>query len=279
MSSRQLPSGLSPTLQERGLRPAIDANGRVARDPGANHRVVLAIGGSASRPISSISRAADAPNILERTLGNVSPTGTADRYQYTGTYHGEPGSIAKTSRRWENWSGGSICGRCHPFLCRTLKAAHGPGRLAEHRRVRGLSRRCRVVYRRPRRFLHRVRRTERRLTHQLSTDGHKPAVSPGVGCHGGEHLRQSRFRTSSDRPQSACDLLIHAEVFSACDNPSERKHQAVRELLVPCFQALSVTCRDALHRPYGWNTRSTKVIDKAIRKFRTDESGCIGCPL
>ena len=33
-------------------------------------------------------RAADAPNILERTLGDVRPTGTADRYQYTGTYHG-----------------------------------------------------------------------------------------------------------------------------------------------------------------------------------------------
>src|SRR5262249_40036068 len=33
-------------------------------------------------------KAADAPNILERTLGNVSPTGTTDRYQYTGTYHG-----------------------------------------------------------------------------------------------------------------------------------------------------------------------------------------------
>jgi hypothetical protein len=32
--------------------------------------------------------AADAPNILERTLGPVNPTGTADRYQYTGTYHG-----------------------------------------------------------------------------------------------------------------------------------------------------------------------------------------------
>jgi kynurenine formamidase len=32
--------------------------------------------------------AADAPNILERTLGDVSPTGTTDRYQYTGTYHG-----------------------------------------------------------------------------------------------------------------------------------------------------------------------------------------------
>src|ERR1041385_2559611 len=31
-------------------------------------------------------KAADAPNILERTLGNVSPTGTTDRYQYTGTY-------------------------------------------------------------------------------------------------------------------------------------------------------------------------------------------------
>ncbi|MGA7796921.1 MAG: cyclase family protein [Candidatus Acidiferrales bacterium] len=31
---------------------------------------------------------ADAPNILERTLGNVTPTGTTDRYQYTGTYHG-----------------------------------------------------------------------------------------------------------------------------------------------------------------------------------------------
>ena len=32
--------------------------------------------------------APDAPNILERTLGPVNPTGTADRYQYTGTYHG-----------------------------------------------------------------------------------------------------------------------------------------------------------------------------------------------
>jgi kynurenine formamidase len=33
-------------------------------------------------------QAPDAPNILERTLGNVASTGTADRYQYTGTYHG-----------------------------------------------------------------------------------------------------------------------------------------------------------------------------------------------
>src|ERR1700730_5302298 len=33
-------------------------------------------------------KAADAPFILERVLGNVSPTGTTDRYQYTGTYHG-----------------------------------------------------------------------------------------------------------------------------------------------------------------------------------------------
>ena len=33
-------------------------------------------------------KAADAPNILERSLGNVTPTGTTDRYQYTGTYHG-----------------------------------------------------------------------------------------------------------------------------------------------------------------------------------------------
>ena len=33
-------------------------------------------------------KAADAPNILERTLGNVTATGTTDRYQYTGTYHG-----------------------------------------------------------------------------------------------------------------------------------------------------------------------------------------------
>jgi kynurenine formamidase len=33
-------------------------------------------------------KAADAPNILERTLGDVNPTGTTDRYQYTGTYHG-----------------------------------------------------------------------------------------------------------------------------------------------------------------------------------------------
>ena len=33
-------------------------------------------------------QAADAPNILERVLGPVSPTGTADQYKYTGTYHG-----------------------------------------------------------------------------------------------------------------------------------------------------------------------------------------------
>jgi kynurenine formamidase len=33
-------------------------------------------------------KAADAPNILERTLGAVNPAGTTDRYQYTGTYHG-----------------------------------------------------------------------------------------------------------------------------------------------------------------------------------------------
>jgi len=33
-------------------------------------------------------KAVDAPNILERVLGNVGPTGTTDRYQYTGTYHG-----------------------------------------------------------------------------------------------------------------------------------------------------------------------------------------------
>src|SRR5256885_9314892 len=32
--------------------------------------------------------AADAPNILERTLGPVNPIRTADRSQYTGTYHG-----------------------------------------------------------------------------------------------------------------------------------------------------------------------------------------------
>ena len=32
--------------------------------------------------------AADAPNILERVLGPVNPTGTADQYKYTGTYHG-----------------------------------------------------------------------------------------------------------------------------------------------------------------------------------------------
>src|SRR3984893_18643987 len=35
-------------------------------------------------------KAADAPNILERTLGPVSPTGTTDRYQYTGP---SPGGI------------------------------------------------------------------------------------------------------------------------------------------------------------------------------------------
>jgi kynurenine formamidase len=33
-------------------------------------------------------KAADAPNILERVLVNVSPTVSTDRYQYTGTYHG-----------------------------------------------------------------------------------------------------------------------------------------------------------------------------------------------
>jgi kynurenine formamidase len=33
-------------------------------------------------------QAADTPNILERVLGNVTPTGSTDRYQYTGTYHG-----------------------------------------------------------------------------------------------------------------------------------------------------------------------------------------------
>jgi kynurenine formamidase len=32
--------------------------------------------------------AADAPFILERTLNDVTPAGTTDRYQYTGTYHG-----------------------------------------------------------------------------------------------------------------------------------------------------------------------------------------------
>jgi kynurenine formamidase len=33
-------------------------------------------------------KAADAPNVLERSLGAVTATGTTDRYQYTGTYHG-----------------------------------------------------------------------------------------------------------------------------------------------------------------------------------------------
>src|SRR4029453_12606962 len=33
-------------------------------------------------------QAADAPNILVRALGPVAPTGTADQYRYTGTYHG-----------------------------------------------------------------------------------------------------------------------------------------------------------------------------------------------
>src|SRR5256885_16790854 len=32
--------------------------------------------------------AADAPNILQRTLGPVTAAGTTDQYQYTGTYHG-----------------------------------------------------------------------------------------------------------------------------------------------------------------------------------------------
>src|SRR5262249_40392687 len=33
-------------------------------------------------------QAADTPNVLERVLGNVTPNGSTDRYQYTGTYHG-----------------------------------------------------------------------------------------------------------------------------------------------------------------------------------------------
>src|SRR5215471_9716380 len=33
-------------------------------------------------------KAVDAPNVLERVLGNISSTGSTDRYQYTGTYHG-----------------------------------------------------------------------------------------------------------------------------------------------------------------------------------------------
>jgi len=33
--------------------------------------------------------AADAPVILQRTLNPVTPSGTTDRYQYTGSYHGE----------------------------------------------------------------------------------------------------------------------------------------------------------------------------------------------
>jgi kynurenine formamidase len=33
-------------------------------------------------------KAADAANILDRAIVNVSPTGSTDRYQYTGTYHG-----------------------------------------------------------------------------------------------------------------------------------------------------------------------------------------------
>src|SRR5690348_9162017 len=33
-------------------------------------------------------KAADAPFYLERTLNDVTATGTTDRYQYTGTYHG-----------------------------------------------------------------------------------------------------------------------------------------------------------------------------------------------
>jgi kynurenine formamidase len=33
-------------------------------------------------------QAPDAPNILERVLGPVNPTGTVDQYRYTGTYHG-----------------------------------------------------------------------------------------------------------------------------------------------------------------------------------------------
>ena len=33
-------------------------------------------------------KAADAANILERAIVTVSPTGSTDRYQYTGTYHG-----------------------------------------------------------------------------------------------------------------------------------------------------------------------------------------------
>jgi len=46
-----------------------------------------------TRPISlahdvAQEMAADTPNILERTIVAVSPTGSTDRYQYSGTYHG-----------------------------------------------------------------------------------------------------------------------------------------------------------------------------------------------
>ena len=58
----------------------------------AKRKQALALAREA-RPISlahdvAQEKAADTPNILERTIVAVSPTGSTDRYQYSGTYHG-----------------------------------------------------------------------------------------------------------------------------------------------------------------------------------------------
>ena len=58
----------------------------------AKRKQALALAKEA-RPISlahdvAQEKAADTPNILERTIVAVSPTGSTDRYQYSGTYHG-----------------------------------------------------------------------------------------------------------------------------------------------------------------------------------------------
>src|SRR6266404_2734892 len=52
--------------------------------------LALAKEGVAISPAHDVAqqKAAGAPFILERTLNDVTATGTTDRYQYTGTYHG-----------------------------------------------------------------------------------------------------------------------------------------------------------------------------------------------
>jgi kynurenine formamidase len=55
--------------------------------------------------------AADAPNILQRTLAPVLPTGTADQYQYTGTYHGIVHSHLDSVNCHMMWDGKGYNGR------------------------------------------------------------------------------------------------------------------------------------------------------------------------